>query len=137
MQTDALQPGRDRGLSEFDVQHRFTLYGLLDLPSPKIGGLAKTVLGGWQHNWIASFQSGRPFGVYCSLAWFNGCEFNMDADQNDRPNRPANLATSEMFNIFNHTNLYQPTGNMGSPNFGKSTAAFAARQIQFGLKFLF
>lgn len=44
---------------------------------------------------------------------------------------------TEIFNTFNHTNLYQPIGNMGSPNFGQSTAAFAARQIQFGLKFLF
>ena len=163
-----------------------------------------------QYNAIIAAQSGRPFTVYCSLAWFAGCDFNMDGDQNDRPNRPANLKTSgwstsqfasgifpasdfcpdglvpfylgtpcvpagtngnlgrnvfrgpmfasvdmaffkntqiterlkvqfraEMFNVFNHTNLYQPVGDLGSPSFGQSLAAFSARQIQFGLKFLF
>jgi hypothetical protein len=44
---------------------------------------------------------------------------------------------TEVFNTFNRANLYQPIGDMGSPNFGTSTAAFAPRQVQFGLKFLF
>lgn len=208
--TDTNQPRLDRGPSEFDVKHRLTLMGLWDLPSPKKSGLAQKILGGWQYNWIVALQSGRPFSVYCSLAWFAGCDFNMDAEQNDRPNRPAGLKTSgwstnqfadgifqvtdfcpnglvpffdgtpcvpvgtngnlgrnvfrgpmfasvdmaffkntqitekvklqfrtEVFNTFNRANLYQPIGDMGSPNFGKSTAAFAPRQIQFGLKFLF
>jgi len=208
--TDTNQPRLDRGPSEFDVKHRLTLMGVWDLPSPKRSGIAQKVLGGWQYNWIVAVQSGRPFSVYCSLAWFAGCDFNMDAEQNDRPNRPANLKTNgwstsqfangifqvtdfcpnglvpfflgtpcvpvgtngdlgrnvfrgpmfasvdmaffkntqitervklqfrtEVFNTFNRANLYQPIGDMASPNFGKSTAAFAPRQIQFGLKFLF
>jgi len=223
-QSDTLNPRLDRGPSEFDVKQRLTLLGLWNLPSPKKNGRAQKILGGWQYNWIVALQSGRPFSVYCSLPWFDGCDFNMDADQNDRPNRPANLKTTgfsksqfvngvfgdperdtvhpgitspairtfcpalvafyvdtpcvpvgtngnvgrnvfrgpmfasadmaffkntqiterlkiqfrtEMFNTFNHTNLYQPVGDMGSPQFGQSTTAFAARQIQFGLKFLF
>ncbi len=44
---------------------------------------------------------------------------------------------AEMFNLFNRVNLFIPDGNLGSPTFGRSTAAFPARQIQFGLKFLF
>ena len=224
-QVDATHPNLDRGPSEFDVKHRITLLGLWDLPSPKKNGAAQKILGGWQYNWIVAWQSGRPFSVYCSLAWFDGCDFNMDAEQNDRPNRPANLKTNgwstsqfasgvfgdptrsyteaggftspaiqtfcpsivafyldtpcvpvgtngnlgrnvfhgpgfasvdmaffkntqitehlkmqfraEMFNAFNHTNLWQPLGDMGSLQFGQSTTASASRQIQFGLKFLF
>jgi len=230
-QVDALQPRLERSPSEFDVKHRVTLLGLWDLPSPKKSGVAQKILGGWQYNWIVALQSGRPFSVYCTLYWFQGCDFNMDAEVNDRPNRPANLKTSgwstsqfasgvfgdpsqtydptdasitsvaiqtfcpyiipfynapindrspcvpvgtngnlsrnvfrgpnsasvdmaffkntqitehlkmqfraEMFNSFNHTNLWQPVGDMGSPLFGQSTTASASRQIQFGLKFLF
>jgi hypothetical protein len=44
---------------------------------------------------------------------------------------------AEFFNLFNRANLFNPVGNMGSPNFGRSLSAFAPRQIQFGLKFIF
>ena len=44
---------------------------------------------------------------------------------------------AEAFNLFNRVNLYNPIGNMGSPQFGQSTAAFPSRQIQLGLKLLF
>jgi hypothetical protein len=44
---------------------------------------------------------------------------------------------AEAFNLFNRVNLYNPIGDMGSPQFGRSTAAFPSRQIQLGLKVLF
>jgi TonB dependent receptor len=203
-------PGADRGPSEFDVRHRFTLSGMWALPSPKGSPALNKVLGGWQLNTIVSLQSGRPFDVYCGLAWFQGCDFNMDGLQYDRPNRPANVKTSgfsnqqlrngifkvtdfcptglvpffsgtpclpvgtngnlsrnafrgpafkevdlglskdtkvrerltiqfraDAFNLFNRVNLFNPDGNLGSPTFGRSTAAFAPRVIQLGLKILF
>ncbi len=40
-------------------------------------------------------------------------------------------------NAFNHTNLGDPSGVMPSPNFGKSTSAQDARQIQAGVRFQF
>jgi hypothetical protein len=43
----------------------------------------------------------------------------------------------EVFNVFNRVNLYLPAGNLGSPNFGRSLAAFPARQMQLGLRFVF
>jgi hypothetical protein len=202
--------GLHRGPSEFDVRHRFTLSGLWALPSPKGSPALNKVLGGWQLNTIVSLQSGRPFDVYCGLAWFQGCDFNMDGLQYDRPNRPANVKTSgfsnqqlrngifkvtdfcpkglvpfflgtpclpvgtngnlsrnafrgpafkevdlglskdtkvrerltiqfraDAFNLFNRVNLFNPDGNLGSPTFGRSTAAFAPRVIQLGLKILF
>lgn len=90
---DVKNRGLDRGPSDFDVRHRFSLTGLWDIPGPK-QGTAGALLGGWQLNAIVAFQTGRPFNVYCALAWFQGCDFNMDGTTNDRPNRPANIQTS-------------------------------------------
>ena len=44
---------------------------------------------------------------------------------------------AEAFNVFNSVNLYRPQGNLANANFGKSTQSFPAREIQFGLKFIF
>jgi hypothetical protein len=206
---DIDKPGADRGPSEFDVKHRFTFSGLWDLPFFKSSSNAK-LLGGWQLNSIIALQSGRPFDVDCSLAWFQGCDFNMDGVQTDRPNRPAGVQTggfsnqallngalavttfcpnglvpffdgtpcvpvgtdgnlgrnafrgpafkavdlglfkntkiyenlnlqfrAEAFNVFNRVNLFNPVGDLGSPQFGKSPAAFAPREIQLSLKVVF
>jgi len=200
----------DYGPSDFDVRHRFTLSAIWDIPGPKEGNALRKVLGGWQLNTIWQLQSGRAFDVFCGLAWFAGCDFNMDGLNYDRPNRPANLQTSgwdtqqfvtgalsvdqfcpnglnpfflgtpclpvgsdgnlgrnvfrgpsykdvdlavfkntkigeqfnvqfrtEIFNLLNRTNLYNPSSDLGSPLFGRSTQAFPSRQIQFGIKLLF
>jgi outer membrane receptor protein involved in Fe transport len=44
---------------------------------------------------------------------------------------------AEFFNLFNRVNLYQPTANLYSANFGLSQKAFDPRVIQFGLRFAF
>jgi hypothetical protein len=44
---------------------------------------------------------------------------------------------AEVFNVFNRVNLQRPNGNMAQPTFGRSTQAFAAREIQLALKFIF
>jgi len=224
---DITKPQQDRGPSEFDVRHRFTFAGLWDLPGPKEGILGE-VLGGWKLNPIITLQSGRPFDVFCGVAWFDGCDFNMDGIAYDRPNAPASvqhqgfsngqfeagvfgnpvhnaplggatpvlspaiskfcpggivpfffgtpcvpIATDgnlsrndfrgpgfkdvdlgifkdfsvteslkvqfrvEAFNLFNRVNLYNPNGDISSPQFGQSTAAFPGREFQLGLKILF
>jgi hypothetical protein len=228
----------DRGPSEFDVRQRFALSAVWELPSPKSNAALKDVLGGWKLNSVISLQSGRPFDVYCGLAWYSGCDFNMDGLPYDRPNRPVGIKTTgfsnsqfesglfgnpafntlysflypdsrtsqasqvfcpnglnsildflpvnsgpgsqcipvgengnlsrnafrgpayksvdlslfknvkagdrltaqfeaDAFNLFNRVNLYNPIGDMGSPQFGRSPTAFPARQIQLGLKVLF
>jgi len=222
---DISKPNADRGPSEFDVRHRFTFSGLWNLPSPVQAGWLGQVVNGWKLNPIISLQSGRPFDVYCGLAWFQGCDFNLDDIPYDRPDRPANLSTAgfsnqqfvagvfgnptqtrtpiqvtspaiqnfcpgglvafyngtpclpvgtdgnlsrnafrgpafksvdmalfkdfkvseavnlefraEAFNLFNRVNLYNPIGDLGSPQFGESTSAFASREFQLGLKIAF
>jgi hypothetical protein len=44
---------------------------------------------------------------------------------------------AEAFNLFNRVNLQRPNGNLASGTFGRSTQAFAAREIQFALKLIF
>ena len=51
-----------RGVSDFNVPHRFVLNYLWQLPSPK-QGLAKAVLGGWQTSAILNWQSGFPLNI--------------------------------------------------------------------------
>jgi len=41
----------------------------------------------------------------------------------------------EMFNAFNHPNLFEPDTNLGDSNFGTITSAYPARSVQFGGKF--
>lgn len=43
----------------------------------------------------------------------------------------------EFFNLFNRVNFFQPEPRINNSQFGTSTDTFAARQIQFGLKFIF
>ena len=88
----------DRGPSEFDVAHRFVASAVWSIPGPKGSGLASKIAGGWNLNTILSLQSGRPFDVYCGLAWFSGCDFNMDNLNYDRPNRPAGIKTAGFSN---------------------------------------
>ncbi|HZT37242.1 MAG TPA: carboxypeptidase regulatory-like domain-containing protein [Bryobacteraceae bacterium] len=44
---------------------------------------------------------------------------------------------TEFFNLFNRVNLGQPTGNLSSSQFGKSTTALGARNVQFGVRIAF
>jgi hypothetical protein len=52
----------DRGPSDFDRSHRFTILYVLDLPGPA-GRFLKYPLGGWSLAGITSFQSGAPFTI--------------------------------------------------------------------------
>jgi len=44
---------------------------------------------------------------------------------------------ADAFNLFNRVNLYNPIDDLSLPQFGESTAAFAPRVLQFGLKIMF
>jgi hypothetical protein len=51
-----------RGVSDFNVPHRFVLNYLWQLPSPK-QGIAKVVAGGWETSGILNWQSGFPLNI--------------------------------------------------------------------------
>jgi hypothetical protein len=54
--------GAYRGVSDFNVPHRFVLNYLWQLPSPK-QGVAKAALGGWETSAIVNWQSGFPLNI--------------------------------------------------------------------------
>jgi len=76
----------ERGLSTFDVPHRFVASFSWEPPFlQKLSGvLKKQLLGGWQVNGILQVQSGRPFTV------FDPSDPNIDGETSDRPNLVGN-----------------------------------------------
>ena len=107
----------DRGLSNFDVRHRFTLSYVYDLPIRTNHRL----LGGWQTNGVWTFQTGRPFTVALAPGTDNsntgipGIGFGVV----DRPNVVGSTSVSNQgpTNWFNtaafRTPAYGTFGNAG------------------------
>jgi hypothetical protein len=83
----------DRGLSNFDVRHRFTLSYAYDLRIPS----KNILLRGWQTNGIWTFQSGRPFTVTLLPGTDNSNTGlpNIGFGVVDRPNVVANPTLSD------------------------------------------
>ena len=62
---DAYNPMLDYGYAGFDVRHRLIFAGIWELPIFRHSeGATRTLLGGWQLNWIFTARSGYPFTVY-------------------------------------------------------------------------
>jgi hypothetical protein len=82
----------ERGLSDFDVRHRFTLSYGYDLPFGK-GRLR----GGWQTFGVWTFQTGRPFTVALlpDVDNSNTGRSTLGFGANDRPNVLRNPALSQ------------------------------------------
>lgn len=65
--TDPFDPRLDRGPADFDVRNRFVFSGSWEIPIGhrlQDNRVTRTILGGWQANTIATFQSGTPFTLY-------------------------------------------------------------------------
>jgi len=76
----------EKGRASYDVHHRWVSNITYELPIGKgrrwmnHGGLANTLLGGWEVVWIQTFQSGPPFTVT-----FAGSPFNYLPGVGNRP----------------------------------------------------
>jgi len=81
-------PELDWGHAGDDVRHRLAGNFILEIPFRPSNPVVHGILGGWQLNGLAIFQSGTPFSVTCGLAWPR-CDFNADGVNNDRVNLPA------------------------------------------------
>jgi hypothetical protein len=110
--TDQTQPDLDRGNSVFDIRHRLTFSFVWEMPFFRTKrDLFAAGLGGWQLNSIWSFQSGAHWSAFnsdppllqeqtqgaCDTATFDpancineGGDYNLDGENNDRPNAIAN-----------------------------------------------
>ncbi len=89
---DSRHVNLERGLSDFDVRHRFSLGYGYDLPFGE--GLLR---GGWQTFGIWTFQTGRPFTVALlpDLDNSNTGRSTLGFGANDRPNVLRNAAVSQ------------------------------------------
>jgi len=70
----------ERGLSDFDVRHRFVVSYIYEIPNPVADGLLSKLTGGWQLSGITALQSGRPITPRLSIDVSNTGQFQ------DRPN---------------------------------------------------
>ena len=92
---DASNVHLDYGRSSFDVRHRITVNGVWEIgPLSKYGSVVHTILGDWQLNAIASYESGRPFTVSSSVVDYNtdgggAAQAPPQGSAYDRPDTPA------------------------------------------------
>jgi hypothetical protein len=65
----------DYGYAQFDIRHRLIFAGVWELPLFRNSeGATRTILGGWQLNWIFSARTGIPFTTFdCTNAQFAVC----------------------------------------------------------------
>jgi hypothetical protein len=74
-------PKLERGNSDLDIRHRFTLSANYDLPSVKSWG---QILEGWQFNSILTVQTGAPWNVVDGF--INGNDISLTGEFQDRWN---------------------------------------------------
>jgi hypothetical protein len=93
----------DRGLSDFDVRHRFVLTGIYDVP---FGG--NQFVEGWQLAAIVQSQSGSPVNIVTSDSSVNGIANTLRPDVNG----PINI--SGTVERWFDTSVFTPVGRFGS-----------------------
>ena len=151
----------DRGLSDNDQRHRLTVSGILQAPA-RAGSWA-WLLRGWQLSPLFLYTSPLPFNVQLGTdrnydtnsndrpagvgrntgRGFGYTSLDVRVSRGFRLTERLNVdALAEAFNILNHTNFALPnnifgTGSAPLPNFGRPTAVYDPRQIQFGLRINF
>lgn len=112
----------ERGPSNFDTRHRYSLSYSYDLPSPSTqNDWARRIFGGWQSFGVLTLQSGRPFTValLSTLDQSNTGRSVLGFGANDRPNlvgspAPAQRSESAWFNTAAFaTPAFGTFGNVG------------------------
>lgn len=153
----------ERGLSDNDQRHRLTVSGTLNGPRADNSSFMRQIFGGFGLSYIYTYASNLPFDIRTGNDR-NGDTNNNDrpvgvgrntgrgfdfSSLDLRLSRRINFSErysieliAESFNTLNRANFSVPnatfgTGTAALPNFGRPTAAFDSRQIQFGFKFGF
>jgi carboxypeptidase family protein len=111
------------GLSRSDFMFPNRIFAVSDFPVPgpgQVGNLGRNTFGN-----PGSAKTDFILMKRSKIPWFFGKE-------------GANLIFRvEFFNLFNRVNLDRAIGDISDPDFGRSTTAFGARNIQFGAKIEF
>lgn len=132
--------------------------GTFNTPKTIENEFVRNAFGGFQASYIFTYASKLPFNVLA------GSDLNGDSNSNDRPvgigrntGRGFDFASfdlrlsrrfqltehfnlellAEGFNLFNRANYSVPNNTITAATFGKPTAAFDPRQVQFGFRLNF
>ena len=121
-------PKRDRGRSDFDVDHRLVASFVYELPfgrgkrySGNLNKAADAVLGGWQVNGIATFQKGFPITITAADA--GGLLDTFGTNRANLVGDPKSGATGTIASWFNKSAFAQPAAGV----FGSSGRNILAR----------
>ena len=151
--SDAYDLGADWGRSEQFPEHDFTAGLNSRLPldvyltttvSARSGDIY-TVTTGTDDNRDGFFTdrpAGEPFNgatgpSYFALGFNLSKAFQLRQSTGSTPAGPRLSIFANVNNAFNRTNLRAPSGVLTSRNFGRSTSAYAPREIEVGMRFQF
>ena len=153
----------ERGLSDNNQRHRLTLSGTFNTPKTIENQFARRAFGGFQLSYIFTYASRLPFNVLAGSdlngdsnnndrpfglgrntgVGFDFASFDLRLSRRFQLTEKLNLELlAEGFNLFNRANYSVPNNTFGTAatplaTFGRPTAAFDPRQIQFGFRFNF
>ena len=100
---DSYNLRNDRGLSDFDVRHRFAFSGIYDLPLH-----GNQLREGWQLAAIVQIQSGSPVNIITSNSTVNGVANTL------RPDVTGPIATIGSVDRWFDTSVFQAVPRFGS-----------------------
>jgi len=93
----------DRGLSDFDVRHRFVLSAIYELPFKR-----KSFLEGWQIAAVVQAQSGNPLNIVTSDSTINGVANTL------RPDLTGSLGIVGRVDRWFDTSTFTPVARPGT-----------------------
>ena len=142
-QQNPLDTQAEKGHSNFDVRHNFSLNYTIDLPGQNLAGPAGTVLGGWQLRGIVTMATGVPETIvlgYDNCRCINGEIFGVSTTDN-RPDLVGNNSPvlsggrdpNKYFNATSSNFVPAPGGFYG--NLGRNTLRIPGL-AQFDLSFV-
>jgi hypothetical protein len=110
---DPDNPAVDKGPSDSDTRHNWTINGLYRLPVPDYSGIQGALLSGWRLSSIFSARSGLPFTPLLSG---NRSRSNVAAGAPDRPDLLPGFSASDI--ILGGPDQYFNTAAFGLPAAG-------------------
>lgn len=151
---DANDVAAERGRSDNDQRHRVTLSGTLASTPAAGGAVVQALTRGWLLSYAFSYASALPFNIQLPN------DRNGDTNFNDRPagvkrnaghgfdyqsldlrlSRGFDVAGRgvellvDVFNVLDRANYQVPNNILGSPTFGRPTAASDPRLVQLGIR---
>jgi outer membrane receptor protein involved in Fe transport len=119
---DAFDPMLDYGYAEFDVRHRFVMSGIWNLPFfANSTGATRTLLGGWQVNWIFSARTGYPFTLWDCTSGYYYCMRAIDpVGISTNANGDTATGNPNEYNLLDLTRLMPTAGSYTNPKTGTS-----------------